>query len=324
MNNDLGRWEGRRRDSLPCGQSKASLPYGQLKALSRNQRRPISSDVVVRSRQNRSPTCSKTTFLPREESHYHIARYDERFSEHDTYQDNYPPQRSQPRQQLTDTRKRSSYRRRRNSENTFLSEHTRSESGHGIGFGIGHGLSRLWPPQGFSLSSVMKHDEAKKTIYQGASTFKGYHDPIPHMSPDNCRYFAVMESESRNRTDRATWHHDAFKQISYSLTGSPDSPFPWTSLEQPSMESCFGGRPGTTTLNYVIGASGCLESSLVFRSGVRPKKIKLMTILERLRQLEDGLEEAVRILFHFGCLSFAFLVQFHRRRIWSIWCFYIK
>lgn len=137
--------------------------------------------------------------------------------------------------------------------------------------------------------------EAEDLIGSGASTFKGYWDEIPHV-PGHYRFFAVMESAHLGRTDRATFQSEAFKDISLTMTGPEDSAFPWFSLEQPSMAYCFGRSPGTTTLNFRVSKSGTTHPPMQYASHARPRKIKLLVILERLRMLETGLEEDVRAI----------------------------
>ena len=293
MNSDLGHWEGRRRDSLPIRHPKAT---------SKNHSRPQNTDLVIRSRFERSPSRSHRTLLYCEKPLLRAATFDERYNEkhikHGGVFDNdhqQQQQQQQPRKQISRSGRRTVQRQRRNSD-CVVPVDVGSRVGLGLGFGLGYGFNRPWPPRRHGLRSVMTPEEAEEAICPGASTFKGDYDPVPHMESVSYRYFAVMKSEHYGRTDRAVWHNEAFRQISYSLTGPSDSPFPWMSLEQPSMESCFGRRPGTSTLNYIVGASGCVESPIIYGTDVRPKKIKLMAILERLRQLEAGLDESVRTL----------------------------
>ncbi|KAF1814438.1 hypothetical protein P152DRAFT_432374 [Eremomyces bilateralis CBS 781.70] len=152
-------------------------------------------------------------------------------------------------------------------------------------------LAGSWPPPGYGYDSILSPRDADDLICNGASTFKGYYDEIPNAPPGSRRFFAVMESEHYQRTDRAETNADAFRDISLTVTGPDDSAFPWMSLEQPCMTYCFGKYPGTTTLNYYVSGYGCTNPTVKVQGPVKPKKMKLISILDRLTKLELGLEE---------------------------------
>jgi hypothetical protein len=133
--------------------------------------------------------------------------------------------------------------------------------------------------------------EAEDLICKGASTFTGFQEEVTH-TPGHYRLFAIMESEANDRTDRALFQESAFEDITLTVTGPADSAFPWSSLEQPCMRYCFGKSPGTTTLTYYVGKSGSLAPAVHYASSQKPRKMKLIAILERLRDLELlGLDE---------------------------------
>jgi len=163
--------------------------------------------------------------------------------------------------------------------------------------------TRAWPPHGFTSESSLEPGEAEDVICSGASTFKGYREEVKHAPPGHYHFFAVMEAEHFHRTDRATAQNDAFKDISLTMTGSEEYPFPWSSLEQPNMAFCFGRTPGTTTLNYYVGKSGSLQQVVQYGATVKPRKIKLFSILDRLRRLERGLEEVSCFLEGRQCMQ---------------------
>ncbi|KAF2454459.1 hypothetical protein BDY21DRAFT_291255 [Lineolata rhizophorae] len=152
------------------------------------------------------------------------------------------------------------------------------------------GSGAAWPPRGFQYQSVLTPREADDTVCRGASTFKGYKDAVAN-SQGHWHFFAVMETDSAQRADRAEPRHPAFRDVSLTVTGPEDSAFPWVSLEQPSMAFCFGATPGTVTLNYRVGKSGNLHPGVQYGSKVRPKKAKLFDVLDRLRRLERGLDD---------------------------------
>jgi len=152
------------------------------------------------------------------------------------------------------------------------------------------GSDKRWPPRGYSRDEELDPASAEEIVCAGASTFKGYWDEIPLTPPGYNRFYAVMESEHSGRMDRAPLQHSAYRDISLNLTGPADSSFPWISLEQPCMAYAFGRSPGTTTLNYWVSKHGSTYPPMKYGGHVRPRKLKLLQILERLAKLEKGLD----------------------------------
>ncbi|KAF2200260.1 hypothetical protein GQ43DRAFT_472889 [Delitschia confertaspora ATCC 74209] len=151
--------------------------------------------------------------------------------------------------------------------------------------------TRVWPPPGCRPGDQLSAKDAEDIICAGASTFTGYSDKIQNAPPDHNRFYAVMDSESNCRTDRAPFQQSAYCDISLNLTKPTESPFPWIALDQPCMAYAFGRSPGTTTLNYWVGKHGSSYTPLKFGANVKPRKLKLLQILERLAHLEkEGLE----------------------------------
>jgi hypothetical protein len=103
-----------------------------------------------------------------------------------------------------------------------------------------------------------------------------------------------MDTEAQGRTDRAPFRHPSYKDISLNITGATESHFPWLSLEQPCMSYAFGKSAGTTTLNYWVGKFGSGNPPTKFVGSAKPRKLKLLQILDRLRQLENGLDDVSR------------------------------
>ncbi|KAF2084742.1 hypothetical protein K490DRAFT_48520 [Saccharata proteae CBS 121410] len=149
--------------------------------------------------------------------------------------------------------------------------------------------TREWPPRRYTLDSTLDPHEAEDLVTAGASTFKGYWDAAPSAPAGHYRFYAVMENEHAGRNDRAICQHEAFRDVSLMMTGPAEVAYPWVALEQPCMAYCFGKRPGTTTLNYRVSRSGSLKPVLQYGAEVRPRRIKLMRVLDRLRVLEEGL-----------------------------------
>ncbi|KAF2755642.1 hypothetical protein EJ05DRAFT_488375 [Pseudovirgaria hyperparasitica] len=147
-----------------------------------------------------------------------------------------------------------------------------------------------WPPPGWEEDAVMSAREAQRFICDGANTFNGTLEDVPN-APYHYKFFATIDNECQSRSDRSEFAHASFKNISMTLAGSADTAPPTASLEQPCMAHCFGRFPGTTTLNYRVSSMGTLQPPLTFRSNTYPKKIRLLHILDRLRELEKGLED---------------------------------
>ena len=156
--------------------------------------------------------------------------------------------------------------------------------------------SRRWPPNGFRSDDDLTPEEADGLICAGASTFRGYCDQIPKAPPGYDRFYAVMDNEHQTRTDRAAFSQPAFRDVSLNMAGTVDSQcFPWLCLEQPSMAYAYGKSAGTTTLNFWVSKSGSSPPPTKVAGDVRPRKIKFLQILDRLQQLENGLEEDVSL-----------------------------
>ncbi|KAF2878294.1 hypothetical protein BDV95DRAFT_480199 [Massariosphaeria phaeospora] len=151
--------------------------------------------------------------------------------------------------------------------------------------------SRRWPPAGCRQDAELSPQDADDLICTGASAFKGYCDEIPNTPAGYDRLYAVMDSEHQSRTDRAPFQHHAFKDMSLNMIGAADSQFPWLSLEQPCMAYAFGKSAGTTTLNCWVSKFGSSAPPTNSTTDSKPRRLKLLQILDRLQQLESGLNE---------------------------------
>jgi hypothetical protein len=150
-----------------------------------------------------------------------------------------------------------------------------------------------WPPRGFSRSSDLSPREANDFIRRGTLDFHGCYHDFPHASHGHYYFYSVARGQYDDDTDRAH-QNEAFDDISLPLMGPTRSSEPWETLEQPSMAFCFGTCPGTVTLNHWVSSSGSTHAVVKVGSENRPRRISLLGILDRLRRLEDGLEENVR------------------------------
>ncbi|KAI4654779.1 uncharacterized protein J4E88_002790 [Alternaria novae-zelandiae] len=151
--------------------------------------------------------------------------------------------------------------------------------------------SRRWPPKGYTSEDALEPDQAEELICAGASSFKGYCDAIANAPAGYDRFYAVMEAEHQSRTDRASFQQEAYRDISLNMTGASDSQFPWLAHEYPCMAYAFGKSAGTTTLNNWVSKWRTSQPPTQFASEVKPRKIRLLQILDRLQTLESGLNE---------------------------------
>jgi hypothetical protein len=156
--------------------------------------------------------------------------------------------------------------------------------------------SRRWPPSGYGSDDAVSEQLAKELICTGTCNFQGYVDQVPNAPPGYSRFYAVMTDEHKSRTDRATFQDWAYRDISLDLMGLSDTQFPWHALEQPCMTYAFGRSAGTTTLNCWISNSSSTPPPTKPTGDAKPRKMKLLQILDRLQRLEDGLEDVSRPL----------------------------
>jgi hypothetical protein len=129
-------------------------------------------------------------------------------------------------------------------------------------------------------------------IANGVPVFKGHKRPIPHASDEYYAFYATADGNDNRGDDRGDAYKTAFTADSFRLRGPGPAEHPWETLEQPSMEFCYGTMPGTITLNHWVAISGNPHPPLELRDpGVLPREVDLSVVLERLIFLEGGFEE---------------------------------
>jgi hypothetical protein len=113
---------------------------------------------------------------------------------------------------------------------------------------------------------------------------------VPHAAAGNYRFFA---SETVNG-DQVSGTISAVGQLidlmSLPIVSSSPALEPWETLEQPSMAFAFGPSPGSITLNHWVSLSSTIRVGIRVESDAQPRSMPLLSILERLRKLEQGLE----------------------------------
>ncbi|KAK4999286.1 hypothetical protein LTR66_001650 [Elasticomyces elasticus] len=147
-----------------------------------------------------------------------------------------------------------------------------------------------WPPVGFTPGSLFTVNEAEQYICHGVLTFTGIVHGISNAPASQQRFFAAAYLQGSLCTDRAKPQSSIFDEASLDVAGAQEGGNPCLTLEYPSMKSCAGANAGTNTLNWWIGTAGSKEAGVTYASNVKPKEIKLMRVMDRLRKLERGIE----------------------------------
>jgi hypothetical protein len=57
------------------------------------------------------------------------------------------------------------------------------------------------------------------------------------------------------------------------------------------MAFCFGTTPGTITLNHWVSSRGSLNTAIEIGTDIKPRRVSLLSIIDRLRYIERGFEE---------------------------------
>ncbi|KAK0704954.1 hypothetical protein B0H67DRAFT_522352 [Lasiosphaeris hirsuta] len=149
-----------------------------------------------------------------------------------------------------------------------------------------------WPPSGISNKEELSLGPAMQLISRGVPAFKGHKRPIPHVSDNYYALFATAAGNRGDETDAANQHDSMTQLMTLRILGSGAATYPWETLEQPSYSFCFGSRPGTITLNHWASMASVLPPSIALRDpGVMPREVNLERILERIKELERGLED---------------------------------
>jgi hypothetical protein len=149
-----------------------------------------------------------------------------------------------------------------------------------------------WPPAGIPQDGELLQEKAVELIATGIPIFKGHRQPIPHASDEYYTFYATCDGVEGIGDDRGDTHTAVFAADSFRLQGPGPALHPWDTLEQPSLEFCYGARPGTITLNQWVSMSGNPNPAIELRDPrVMPRAVDLSIILERLNFLEGDFEE---------------------------------
>ncbi|GAB0135536.1 hypothetical protein EsDP_00003871 [Epichloe bromicola] len=149
-----------------------------------------------------------------------------------------------------------------------------------------------WPPPGLSNEEDLPPPYAMELIARGAPVHKGYKRPIPHAPEHYYALYTITSSANADDTDGASIHDSMTPLMTLRLQGTGRASHAWETLEQPSCAFLYGARPGTITLNQWVSMSSSLPPTIALRdSGVVPRTMDLYRIMERLQELQAGLED---------------------------------
>ncbi|KAI2634308.1 hypothetical protein GGS26DRAFT_43565 [Hypomontagnella submonticulosa] len=160
--------------------------------------------------------------------------------------------------------------------------------------GYRHDLSPLseWPPSGVSSMEELTLGHAMELIASGVPAHKGHKRPIPHASENYYGLYATTAGNHGDESDAANQHNAMTQLTTLRIQGSGPPTYPWETLEQPSLAFGFGARPGTVTLNYWASQFSAYPPLIGLRDpGMVPREVDLVQIFDRLKDLEDGLED---------------------------------
>ncbi|KAG5985280.1 hypothetical protein E4U55_007383 [Claviceps digitariae] len=149
-----------------------------------------------------------------------------------------------------------------------------------------------WPPPGLANDEHLPPSYAMELIARGAPVHKGYKKPIPHAPENYYALYATTSSANLDDTDGASVHDSMTPLMTLRLQGPGRATHAWDTLEQPSCAFLYGARPGTITLNHWVSMYSSLPPAIALRdSGVVPRPLDLFRIMERLQELQAGLED---------------------------------
>ncbi|KAL8700638.1 MAG: hypothetical protein Q9224_000876 [Gallowayella concinna] len=145
-----------------------------------------------------------------------------------------------------------------------------------------------WPPIGFTNASVLTVDEAMEIVADGAIMFDQHSRPAYHSNDAVAHAFVLLSlGDGSSILDGVSPSELLADDMTLSLGAGLAEPVPWRTLEQPSMTSCFGGFPGTITLNrYIASFNRSAPPVEEYSTPVSLGKLDLDQILERLWLLQ--------------------------------------
>lgn len=150
-----------------------------------------------------------------------------------------------------------------------------------------------WPPSGMTSQEELSPQHAVRLISRGAPRFHGHKRPVPHASESYYALYATTTgARAEDGTDAADLRESMTTLMTLRIQGRGQAAKPWETLEQPSYAFYWGRLRGTVTLNQWASASAVLPPAIALRdSGVEPRGMSLAKVLQRLQEVQAGLEE---------------------------------
>lgn len=147
---------------------------------------------------------------------------------------------------------------------------------------------QCWPPRHLR-SPELDHEVAQELIASGAPSFRGKCKEVPY-EQGHFHFYALAGEEEDEETDCIPFESESFNDMS-------NASRPIESLERPFMQYHFGIYLGTITLgSYAAGFGSPINGGPpLMGGGVKSRKLNMVYVVERLRQLKEvGIEEHVR------------------------------
>lgn len=114
---------------------------------------------------------------------------------------------------------------------------------------------------------------------------------MAHASDRYCALYATSRAGADGGSDGADLDRSTIRPMTMRLCGPGLASNPWETLEQPSCGFLYGRRAGTITLNQWVAMASLLPATIRLRDpGLAPRPMSLGRCLERLWELEAGLE----------------------------------
>jgi hypothetical protein len=145
---------------------------------------------------------------------------------------------------------------------------------------------------------MLSHADALDVLAHGTLIFEGSTADIPDTDHHHRFYASVgtTTGSTEAMATRSRFQNTAIGNMSLSLVGNLEGLHPEGSLEYPNMLYAFGASPGTTTLTWFVGQRGDIRTPTAYGSRARPRKMKLIAILERLEELKTYFVDEVCLL----------------------------
>ena len=153
----------------------------------------------------------------------------------------------------------------------------------------------IWPPKGVAEDTRLSRSYAVEWIMRGAPIHRGHRRHVPNGTDDHFYMYtttADSHAQAQGQKDMVSLHTSMTQLMTMRIQGTGYATTPWETLEQPSYAFFYGRIPGTITFNqWACRGSDFPLYPALRDSGIAPRKMNLDQVMERLRELQSGLEE---------------------------------